>query len=188
MKRNISGRVLVALVAVVLLIGCAAGGTVAWLVSKPAAIVNTFTIGNIDATLTETQRTYHIVPGVDIDKDPVATVVKNSEDCYLFVKIDEKNWPDFTETDSTTRKVDYAVADGWTPLEGKEGVYYCKVSKSADDQAFHILKDDKVTVSRSLTKDELSRVTPQPKLTFTVYAVQEFGVGTPADAWALLTE
>lgn len=62
MKRNISGRVLVALVAVVLLIGCAAGGTVAWLVSKPAAIVNTFTIGNIDATLTETPRTYHIVP------------------------------------------------------------------------------------------------------------------------------
>ena len=47
MKRNISGRVLVALVAVVLLIGCAAGGTVAWLVSEPAAIVNTFTIGDI---------------------------------------------------------------------------------------------------------------------------------------------
>lgn len=157
MKRNISGRVLVALVAVVLLIGCAAGGTVAWLVSKPAAIVNTFTIGNIDATLTETPRTYHIVPGVDIDKDPVATVLKNSEDCYLFVKIDEVNWPDFTETDVTTRKVDYAVAAGWTPLE--DGVYYREVSKSADDQAFHILKGDKVTVSRSLTKVELSTVT-----------------------------
>lgn len=50
MKRNISGRVLVALVAVVLLIGCAAGGTVAWLVSEPAAIVNTFTIGDIKAS------------------------------------------------------------------------------------------------------------------------------------------
>lgn len=183
MKRNISGRVLVALVAVVLLIGCAAGGTVAWLVSKPAAIVNTFTIGNIDATLTETQRTYHIVPGVDIAKDPVATVVKNSEDCYLFVKIDEENWPIFTETDSTTRKVDYAVAAGWTKLE--DGVYYREVNKSADDQDFHILKGDKVTVSRSLTKDDLSRVTTQPKLTFTVYAVQRSGVDTPAAAWAL---
>lgn len=185
MKRNISGRVLVALVAVVLLIGCAAGGTVAWLVSEPAAIVNTFTIGNIDATLTETPRTYHIVPGVDIAKDPVATVVKNSEDCYLFVKIDEENWPIFTETDSTTRKVDYAVAAGWTPLEGENGVYYRDVSKSADDQAFHILKDDKVTVSSSLTKDDLSTVTTQPKLTFTVYAVQRSGVDTPAAAWEL---
>ena len=183
MKRNISGRVLVALVAVVLLIGCAAGGTVAWLVSKPAAIVNTFTIGDIKASLAETTKDYHIVPGVDIDKDPVATVVKNSEDCYLFVKIVEENWPDFTETDGTTRKVDYAVAAGWTKLE--DGVYYREVGKSADDQAFHILKDDKVTVSRSLTKGELSRVTPQPKLTFTVYAVQRSGVDTPAAAWAL---
>ena len=83
MKRNISGRVLVALVAVVLLIGCAAGGTVAWLVSEPAAIVNTFTIGDIKASLAETTKDYHIVPGVDIAKDPVATVLKNSEDCYL---------------------------------------------------------------------------------------------------------
>ncbi len=183
MKRNISGRVLVALVAVVLLIGCAAGGTVAWLVSEPATIVNTFTIGDIKASLAETTKDYHIVPGVDIDKDPVATVLKNSEDCYLFVKIDEENWPNFTETDSTTRKVDYAVAAGWTKLE--DGVYYREVSKSADDQAFHILKDDKVTVSSSLTKVELSTVTTQPKLTFTVYAVQRSGVDTPAAAWEL---
>lgn len=183
MKRNISGRVLVALVAVVLLIGCAAGGTVAWLVSKPAAIVNTFTIGDIKASLAETTKDYHIVPGVDIAKDPVATVVKNSEDCYLFVKIVEENWPDFTETDGTTRKVDYAVAAGWTKLE--DGVYYREVGKSADDQAFHILKDDKVTVSSSLTKGELSKVATQPKLTFTVYAVQRSGVDTPAAAWAL---
>lgn len=183
MKRNISGRVLVALVAVVLLIGCAAGGTVAWLVSEPATIVNTFTIGDIKASLAETTKDYHIVPGVDIAKDPVATVLKNSEDCYLFVKIDEKNWPNFT--DNGTRKVDYAVADGWTPLEVEKGVYYREVSKSADDQAFHILKDDKVTVSSSLTKDELSKVTTQPKLTFTVYAVQRSGVDTPAAAWAL---
>lgn len=183
MKRNISGRVLVALVAVVLLIGCAAGGTVAWLVSEPAAIVNTFTIGDIKASLTETTKDYHIVPGVDIDKDPVATVLKNSEDCYLFVKIVEENWPNFTETGGTTREVDYAVAAGWTKLE--DGVYYRDVSKSADDQAFHILKDDKVTVSRSLTKGELSTVTTQPKLTFTVYAVQRSGVDTPAAAWEL---
>lgn len=183
MKRNISGRVLVALVAVVLLIGCAAGGTVSWLVSEPAAIVNTFTIGDIKASLAETTKDYHIVPGVDIAKDPVATVVKNSEDCYLFVKIVEENWPNFT--DNGTRKVDYAVADGWTPLEVEKGVYYRNVSKSADDQAFHILKGDKVTVSSSLTKDELSKVAPQPKLTFTVYAVQRSGVDTPAAAWAL---
>ena len=185
MKRSMSGKALAVLVAVVLLIGCVVGGTVAWLVAKGGTIENTFTVGNIKVSLYETDRSYHIVPGVDIDKDPVATVVKNSEDCYLFVKIVEENWPDFTETDSTTRKVDYAVAAGWTPLEGEKGVYYRDVGKSADDQAFHILKDDKVTVSRSLTKGELSTVTTQPKLTFTVYAVQRSGVDTPAAAWEL---
>lgn len=187
MKHNMSGRALVALVAVVLLVGCAIGGTVAWLVSKPAAIVNTFTIGDINATLTETNRTYHIVPGVNIDKDPMATVVKNSEDCYLFVKIDEKNWPTFTETDSTTRKVNYTVADVWTPLNGQNGVYYREVTKSNADQAFHILKDDQVTVSDTLTKEELSTVKPQPQLTFTVYAVQMAGVKDAATAWGLAT-
>ena len=47
------------------------------------------------------------------------------------------------------------------------------------------MKDNKVTVSRSLTKDELSKVATPPKLTFTVYAVQKSGVDTPAAAWAL---
>ena len=64
-------------------------------------------------------------------------------------------------------------------------MYYREVNKSADDQDFHILKGDKVTVSRSLTKVELSTVTTQPKLTFTVYAVQRSGVDTPAAAWEL---
>ena len=47
------------------------------------------------------------------------------------------------------------------------------------------MKGDKVTVSSSLTKDDLSTVTTQPKLTFTVYAVQKSGVDTPAAAWEI---
>lgn len=186
MKHGISGRALVALLAVVLVIGCAAGGTVAYLVSKPAAITNTFTVGDINATLTETTgQTYHIVPGVDITKDPVATIKGGSENCYLFVKVDEANWPTFTETGTTTRKVNYTVADGWTPLAGQNGVYYREVTSSEADQAFKILDGDKVTVSSSLTKEELNSVTIQPTLTFTVYAVQKAGVNTAADAWNL---
>ncbi len=185
MKHSISGRALVALLAVVLVIGCAAGGTVAYLVSKPAAIVNTFTVGDINATLTESDNTYHIVPGVDIAKDPVATVKAKSEDCYLFVKIVEANWPAFTEADGTTRKVDYKIADGWTKLADQDGVYYREVSSSDADQAFQILANNKVTVSSSLTKIELNTVTDQPTLTFTVYAVQKAQVADAAMAWRL---
>ena len=185
MKHGISGRALVALLAVVLVIGCAAGGTVAYLVSKPAAITNTFTVGDINAELTETTTTYHIVPGVDIKKDPVATIKGGSEDCYLFVKVDEANWPAFTEAGTTTRKVNYTVAGGWTPLAGENGVYYREVTRSEANQAFKILDGDKVTVSSSLTKEELNKVTTQPTLTFTVYAVQKAQVADAAAAWGL---
>lgn len=185
MKHGISGRALVVLLAVVLVIGCAAGGTVAYLVSKPAAITNTFTVGDINAELTETTTTYHIVPGVDIAKDPVATIKAGSEDCYLFVKVDEANWPTSTETGTATRKVDYKIAAGWIPLADENGVYYREVTRSEANQAFKILDGDKVTVSSSLTKEELNKVTTQPTLTFTVYAVQKAQVADATMAWGL---
>ena len=117
-NRTVSIKIAALIAAIVLVIGCTAGGTVAWLVSKPDPIVNVFTVGNINATLTETAKTetteFKIVPGVDIFKNPVATVEAKSEDCYLFVKLTEENWPTFTEKSSTTRKVEYKIADEWT--------------------------------------------------------------------------
>lgn len=180
-NRTVSIKIAALIAAIVLVIGCTAGGTVAWLVSKPNAITNVFTVGNINATLTETKTAFKIVPGVDIDKDPVATVKANSEDCYLFVQLTEKNWPAFTETDNTTRKVKYDIADGWTELE--DGVYYREVTKSGKDQVFHVLQDDKVTVSSTLTKEEANAITGTPKLTVAVYAVQKEGMASAADAW-----
>lgn len=183
-NRTVSIKIAALIAAIVLVIGCTAGGTVAWLVSKPDAIVNTFTIGDINATLTETAKEFKIVPGVDIAKDPVATVKAGSEDCYLFVQLTEANWPTFTFTEagSTARKVEYTVADGWTKLEN--GVYYREVAKSdAEDQSFHVLQGDKVTVSSTLTKEEANEIKQQPKLTVAVYAVQKAGMDTPAKAW-----
>ena len=171
--------------AIVLVIGCTAGGTVAWLVSKPAPITNVFTVGNIKAELTETKKEFKIVPGVDITKDPVATVKANSENCYLFVKLTEGNWPTFTEADNTTRKVKYEIADGWTKLE--DGVYYREVPKKDTDQAFHVLQNDKVTVSNTLTKENADAIAGTPKLTVAVYAVQKESMGSAADAWETAT-
>lgn len=189
-NRTVSIKIAALIAAIVLVIGCTAGGTVAWLVSKPAAIVNTFTIGDINATLTETKREFKIVPGVDIVKDPVATVKANSEDCYLFVQLTEANWPTFTEAGSTTRKVKYEIAKGWTKLESVDGVYYREVTKNDKaDQNFPVLQDDKVTVSSTLTKEEANdmdlaiKKTGAPELTVAVYAVQKVGMDSPADAW-----
>ena len=191
-NRTVSIKIAALIAAIVLVIGCTAGGTVAWLVSKPAAITNVFTVGNINAELAETATAFKIVPGVDIDKDPVATVTANSEDCYLFVQLTEKNWPAFTEADNTTRKVEYKIAQGWNELE--DGVYYRVVTKSdTEDQSYPVLKDNKVTVSSTLTKEEANdmdlaiKKTGAPELTVAVYAVQKEGMGSAADAWETAT-
>ena len=185
-RRSVSSRMFIAMLALVLVIGCAVGGTVAWLVAKTNPVVNTFTYGDINITLTEsTGDSYKIVPGVNISKDPTVTVKANSEACWLFVKVEEENWPTFTEAGGTTKKVSYAIADSWTALTDVPGVYYREVPAATADTDFAILKDNVVTVSNTLTKTEVNTVISiQPKLTFTAYAVQKAGINTVAEAWA----
>lgn len=190
-NRTVSIKIAALIAAIVLVIGCTAGGTVAWLVSKPDPITNVFTVGNINATLTETAKTetteFKIVPGVNITKNPIATVEANSEECYLFVQLTEENWPAFTEADNTTRKVKYEIEDGWIKLESKDGVYYRVVAKNGTaDQAFHVLKNDQVTVSNTLTKENASAIQTAgaPELTVAVYAVQKESMGSVEKAWA----
>lgn len=183
-RRSVSSRAFIALLALVLVIGCVAGGTVAWLVAKTEPVVNTFTYGDINIDLTETERTYNIVPGVALDKDPKVTVKAGSEDCWLFVKVVEENWPTATLEDGT-RKVSYAIADGWSMVEGQTNVYYRVVKATDTVREFPVLKNNIVTVSDQLTKGDIQ--TAQPKLTFTAYAVQQENIDTAADAWAKVT-
>lgn len=187
-RRSVSSRTFIAMLALVLVIGCAVGGTVAWLVSSTDPVVNTFTYGDINITLEETKpdnKQAKIIPGVDIAKDPKVTVKKDSEACWLFVKVEEENWPTFTESDGT-RKVKYGIADGWTALTGETGVYYREVGAVTADTSFDVLAGNVVTVSEELTKAEVNSITAenQPKLTFTAYAVQKDGIADADTAWA----
>ncbi len=187
-------KIIALMMALVLILGAAIGGTLAWLTAKTDPVTNTFTTSDIEITLDETKpegKTAQIIPGYTIDKDPLITVLADSEKCYLFVKVAEGNWPAITEEDGKTRKIDYKVLDAWTKLTGVEGVtdvYYRVVEKSDDGQGFKVLVDDKVTVSPTLTKEEMAAITTSPTLTFTAYASQfnssnnvEFSA---AEAWA----
>lgn len=180
--RELSGKLVVAMLAVTLLIGCAIGGTVAWLTAKTTAVTNTFTYGDINITLDETTgNDYKIIPGVNITKDPKVTVEANSEDCWLFVKVEEKGT-------FVANKVTYSIADGWTKGDGTkipENVYYREAGGTTADADFAVLKDNKVKVSENLTKAEVNAITAenQPTLTFTAYAVQKDGIDTVEAAW-----
>lgn len=177
-RRSVSSRAFIALLALVLVIGCVAGGTVAWLVAETKPVVNTFTYGNIDIALTETTGTsYKIIPGTDIPKDPKVTVTAGSEACWLFVKVEQ------TGT-FVADKVTYAIDNGWKALEGKNGVYYREVPAVTADTDFSVLEGDKITVKDTLTKGDIKDIAAtKPTLTFTAYAVQKAGNTTAAAAW-----
>lgn len=192
MKTGRSFRGLVLVLALALIVGVAGGATFAWLTAKTDPVVNTFTYGDINITLEEnTGSDYKIIPGVDIEKDPKVTVEAGSEACWLFVKVDEENWPTLTYVDgeTTVRKVKYDIADGWTKGDGTNipaNVYYREVAANDANQEFPVLKDNKITVSDTLTKIDINSISTKPKLSITAYAIQKDGMDTAAEAWAAI--
>lgn len=170
------------IVCLTLIIGCAIGGTIAWLTDKTEAVTNTFTVGDVDITLAESPNLdLKMVPGKTITKDPTVTVVKDSEACWLFVKVEKSaNFDTF---------MTYEMADGWTELTGVDGVYYRQVNTLTSDQTFSVLKNNNVTVKNTVTKAMLNAEGfTAPTLTFTAYACQLASFNDPALAWAEVSE
>lgn len=191
-------KLLIAAVCLVAILTSAVVGTIAWLTDKTATVTNTFSPSTIDLELDESDDlVLKMVPGKTITKDPVVTVKKNSEACWLFVKIEKTNGFD--------NFMAYAIAGGWTELttvEGVTGVYYRQVAASNADQPFGILGAGAWTVNNSYTwaanqvlvrpdvtktaMDNLYKAGADgyPTLNFTAYAIQQEGFGTAAAAWA----
>ena len=167
--------------AVLALVACmAAGATLAWLTAKTSSVTNTFTYGDINIELKETTgESYKMVPGNKITKDPKVTVKANSEACWLFVKVEKSgNFDEF---------MTYGIADGWTALDGEDGVYYREVTSSTTDTEYYVLSGNLVTVKDSVTKEDFAGLKgTMPTLTFTAYACQKDNVSTATQAWNLV--
>lgn len=182
-------KLIALLLAVVLTVSSAvATGTVAWLVAESDKMVNTFTYGDIELELKETDtldgdgnpntNKYKMMPGQDISKDPTVTVKADSEANWLFVKLKKsENFDNF---------MTYIVADGWTQLydaDGNEvqGVYYRFQDGTTVDVSYPILSGNVVTVRETVTKEQLNALNENesnptlPTLTITAYAVQYVG-------------
>ena len=83
-------KVLSLVLAGTLIVSAGMFGTLAYLTDTTDEVVNTFTTSGIDIDLTETTgEDYKMVPGFTIAKDPTVMVEANSEDCYLFVKLEK---------------------------------------------------------------------------------------------------
>ena len=178
--------------ALALMVVGAVGGTLAWLTAKSDTVTNTFTTSNITVKLEEKEgaavtggKEFKMIPGYTIRKDPTVTVLANSEDCFLFVKLDKStNFDTF---------LSYTMAADWNELEGTNGtVYYRTVEGDQIGTPYSVLKDNQVTVNGNVTKEQMNDMDEgkiaKPTLTITAYASQLYksaGVKfKPAEAWA----
>lgn len=205
-KRTV--KPLAVVLAVALLVICAVGGTLAWLTSSPDPITNTFTIGNVKIELDETDAEYKMVPGHTINKDPKVTVLKGSEDCWVFLEVGEVGVKDSESKTAYALSdfITYTIAKGWTPLTEGSKVYYREVKNITENQEFLVLgggtytddnvtykwKDNQVLTLPTVTKemaDFLQDNNLKPQLKFTAHAIQYWKNNTeaftPAEAWEL---
>lgn len=165
------------------------GSTLAYLSSTTAVMTNTFSVGKVSVTQDEsdestsddktdrttTGNTYtDITPGDKLVKDPTATVVANSADCYVFMQLsgaDELAAQNFTFNGfDSTKWIKVADEDNNTATP-YDGVYrYASiVTKSATDTKLPALFNE---VVYSIDATELAANVTLSDVTVKTCAVQ----------------
>ena len=185
-------KILAMAMAALLLVAVSVAGTVAYLQDATDPVVNTFSPTNIDVTLTETKPganggSAQVIPGVNIEKDPKVTATATEGVAYwVFVDVIEAGWFEGTEEDGVTRKVAYEIdTTKWTLLGANDNgalVYYAAVANGGNFEA-NVLKNNVVTVSSSLTDEEMASLTTMGSLTFKAYAIQQNAMTGEAAAY-----
>lgn len=182
MKKKLMAVALATIIAVM----AVAGASLAWLKDSTQTVTNTFTEGKVDIELAETGTTnnaksYKMVPGDELSKDPKITVKAVSEKCYLFVKVEEVN--------DVEKFLTYGIADGWELVNGETDVYYRVVDDMDADQEFNVLDGNIVTVNKTVVMNDMNALSSAnyPQLKFTAYAVQFANVADVDEAWDIAT-
>ena len=95
-------KILLLILCAVLLVTASVMGTLAYLTNTTGPVTNTFTIGSVAITLDETdvdvygvkdgdtrvvENTYKLIPGHEYIKDPTVHVGADSEECWVFIKL-----------------------------------------------------------------------------------------------------
>lgn len=181
-------KMIMAAIAVLLIVVISVSATYAYLMDTEG-VVNTFAVGDVDISLAEEEdedgdgkHTFdNILPGHEYDKNPVVTVKANSEDCYLFVKVENNLSSVETATEDDTL-VGQIAANGWTALDGVANVYYKTVTKTGEAQDFPVFSS--FTVKEDADNADMQAV-HNKTIEITAYAVQQVGIDSVEDAWTI---
>lgn len=156
--------------------------TFSWLSAQSERVVNTFAGGAISILLDEspvgtdgkkidgartTGNSYKYKAGAVLDKDPAVTVIKGSEECYVFLCVENELTDDF--------EINYDT-DSWLRVSqsGDKTVYAYKekvnVLEADEDKMLEPIFTT-VTVSADLTSEDIAEL-GEKILAVTAYAVQ----------------
>ena len=187
-------KVLLLALCAILLVGATIAGTVAYLTSQKT-VTNTFTVGKVSITLTEDKinvqtgekltgseagttdnlQNIELVPGREIEKNPVITVSNDSEECYLFVKIENG----LTSAGTINGMEDWVLVD--TTLNTDTVKYYrYKTTANAGDEI-----DVFTSFTCNATITEYDAALDGATIVITAYAIQAENLN-PDSAFAAL--
>ena len=205
-------RILLTVCSAALLVCVTVGATVAYLTST-ATVTNTFSVGNVSIKLDEAKanpdgslvpnadrvkaNSYKLLPGHTYNKDPMVTVLKGSESCYvkmtvtftkaaeldaiftpnganmtsIFKGYDSTNWIDKGNTKDTAANT--RTYEFW---------YKEAVAAPTADVALDALFDS-ITVPGTITNTQLATIEGMT-ITVNAYAIQADGFADADAAWA----
>lgn len=208
-----TSKALLLMLCAVLLVAASVLGTMAYLTSTDT-VNNTFTVGKVAITLDEAKvgedgkaitgegaervdaNEYHLLPGLTYDKDPMVTVLEDSESAYvkMTVTINKANELDaifandgadlmkiFNGYDGTTWIYQGNTKDTAKNTRTYEFWYKETVAAPDADVALNALFDS-ITVPGNITNAQLATIEGMT-ITVNAYAIQADGFDTAADAW-----
>lgn len=174
----------------IMLVCATIAGTLAYLTANDS-VTNTFTVGNVSITLDEAKvnedgeavapeqrvdaNTYKLLPGQTYTKDPTIHVQAGSEDCYVFVKVENG----LSAIEGGTTIAQQMNAKSWTVIDEKNGIYgkTDPVSAGTDVVVF-----ENFTI-KSTANAETLKAYAHAEIKVTAYAIQAEGFDSAQAAW-----
>ena len=181
-------KIIALLLCAVLLVAGSVAGTLAYLTSTSDTVKNTFTVGNVNIKLEEydvdpqtgVKDTSKVVtgltdlelaPGRKIAKNPFITVDSKSEECWLFVKIEN----------GLEGAGQIIYAEGWTQITGTNYYQYAnKVAAGTKVDVFTQFNCDTTLDNTALAEFN------GKEIKITAYAIQTEGFATVGAAWTAI--
>lgn len=189
MKMKTLGKALLITLCALLLVVGSVFGTLAYLTSQDA-VTNTFTVGKVVITLDEAKvdeygvpvspaervktNEYKLIPGKIYTKDPTIHVDRESEKCWLFVKIENG----INAIEGNPSIATQLGSLGWSDLGGGIYAYNAIVDPDVDTDL-----DIEVFETFTINGDADVALYGTAYINITAYAVQADGFDNAAQAW-----